>query len=76
MTDFVLMVSLRGFSNTETLCSEYKYYCEECRSKQEAHKRLVYGLSTDSTGELCNFVILGYFSSITCLLSDQSKKHI
>lgn len=29
----------RGFSNTETLCSEYKYYCEECRSKQEAHKR-------------------------------------
>uniref|UniRef100_G1QNG3 ubiquitinyl hydrolase 1 n=1 Tax=Nomascus leucogenys TaxID=61853 RepID=G1QNG3_NOMLE len=21
---------LRGFSNTETLCSEYKYYCEEC----------------------------------------------
>lgn len=30
---------LRGFSNTETLCSEYKYYCEECRSKQEAHKR-------------------------------------
>lgn len=31
---------LRGFSNTETLCSEYKYYCEECRSKQEAHKRM------------------------------------
>ncbi|KAL6083922.1 hypothetical protein STEG23_026583 [Scotinomys teguina] len=31
---------LRGFSNTETLCSEYKYYCEECRSKQEAHKRI------------------------------------
>lgn len=30
---------LRGFSNTETLCSEHKYYCEECRSKQEAHKR-------------------------------------
>ncbi|XP_043360263.1 ubiquitin carboxyl-terminal hydrolase 12 isoform X6 [Dermochelys coriacea] len=29
---------LRDFSNTETLCSEYKYYCEECRSKQEAHK--------------------------------------
>lgn len=29
----------RGFSNTETLCSEHKYYCEECRSKQEAHKR-------------------------------------
>lgn len=32
---------LRGFSNTETLCSEYKYYCEECRSKQEAHKRYI-----------------------------------
>ncbi|XP_061777164.1 ubiquitin carboxyl-terminal hydrolase 12 isoform X4 [Nerophis ophidion] len=31
---------LRGFSNTETLCSEYKYYCEECQSKQEAHKRM------------------------------------
>uniref|UniRef100_A0A2K6P569 ubiquitinyl hydrolase 1 n=1 Tax=Rhinopithecus roxellana TaxID=61622 RepID=A0A2K6P569_RHIRO len=31
---------LRGFGNTETLCSEYKYYCEECRSKQEAHKRM------------------------------------
>lgn len=31
---------LRGFSNTETLCSEHKYYCEECRSKQEAHKRM------------------------------------
>ncbi|KAG7234718.1 hypothetical protein INR49_004079 [Caranx melampygus] len=30
---------LRGFSNTETLCSEYKYYCEQCRSKQEAQKR-------------------------------------
>nr|XP_060612462.1 ubiquitin carboxyl-terminal hydrolase 12-like isoform X2 [Anolis sagrei ordinatus] len=29
---------LRGFSNTETLCSEYKYYCEQCRSKQEAQK--------------------------------------
>lgn len=30
----------RGFSNTETLCSEYKYYCEQCRSKQEAQKRM------------------------------------
>lgn len=29
---------LRGFSNTETLCSEYKYYCGECHSKEEAHK--------------------------------------
>ncbi|MGH0187992.1 UNVERIFIED_CONTAM: hypothetical protein FKN15_027483 [Acipenser sinensis] len=27
-----------GFSNTETLCSECKYYCEQCRSKQEAQK--------------------------------------
>uniref|UniRef100_A0A3B3R3M6 Ubiquitin specific peptidase 12 n=1 Tax=Paramormyrops kingsleyae TaxID=1676925 RepID=A0A3B3R3M6_9TELE len=31
---------LRGFSDTETLCSEYKYYCEQCRSKQEAQKRM------------------------------------
>lgn len=31
----------RGFSNTETLCSEYKYYCEQCRSKQEAQKRFI-----------------------------------
>ncbi|XP_069748989.1 ubiquitin carboxyl-terminal hydrolase 12-like isoform X2 [Narcine bancroftii] len=35
---------LRGFSNTETLCSEYKYYCEQCRSKQEAQKRVVFPL--------------------------------
>uniref|UniRef100_A0A8C4N0K6 ubiquitinyl hydrolase 1 n=1 Tax=Eptatretus burgeri TaxID=7764 RepID=A0A8C4N0K6_EPTBU len=28
------------FSNTETLCSEYKYYCEQCCSKQEAQKRM------------------------------------
>ncbi|KAM7290442.1 ubiquitin carboxyl-terminal hydrolase 46 isoform X2 [Ixodes scapularis] len=32
---------LRGFSNTETLCSEHKYYCENCCSKQEAQKRWV-----------------------------------
>ncbi|KAA8582701.1 hypothetical protein FQN60_006372, partial [Etheostoma spectabile] len=25
---------LRGFSNTETLCSEYKYYCEQMRVKK------------------------------------------
>ncbi|KAK6313969.1 ubiquitin carboxyl-terminal hydrolase 46 isoform X1 [Coregonus clupeaformis] len=31
---------LRDFSNTETLCSEYKYYCEICCSKQEAQKRM------------------------------------
>ena len=31
---------LRGFSSTETLCSEYKYYCEVCCSKQEATKRM------------------------------------
>lgn len=30
---------LRGFSNTETLCAEHKYYCEVCCSKQEAQKR-------------------------------------
>lgn len=34
----------RDFSNMETLCSEYKYYCETCCSKQEAQKRSV-GLS-------------------------------
>ncbi|KAK1345934.1 hypothetical protein QTO34_008399 [Cnephaeus nilssonii] len=28
------------FSNTETLCSEQKYYCETCCSKQEAQKRM------------------------------------
>ncbi|XP_035380558.1 ubiquitin carboxyl-terminal hydrolase 46 isoform X3 [Electrophorus electricus] len=31
---------LRDFSDTETLCSEYKYYCESCCSKQEAQKRM------------------------------------
>lgn len=31
---------LRGFSSTETLSSEYKYYCEVCCSKQEAQKRM------------------------------------
>ncbi|ELU08917.1 hypothetical protein CAPTEDRAFT_127326, partial [Capitella teleta] len=31
---------LRDFSSTETLCSEYKYYCEVCCSKQEAQKRM------------------------------------
>nr|XP_045038669.1 ubiquitin carboxyl-terminal hydrolase 46 isoform X1 [Desmodus rotundus] len=31
---------LRDFSNTETLCSEQKYYCETCCSKQEAQKRM------------------------------------
>uniref|UniRef100_A0A0D9RBI4 ubiquitinyl hydrolase 1 n=1 Tax=Chlorocebus sabaeus TaxID=60711 RepID=A0A0D9RBI4_CHLSB len=36
---------LRVFSNTETLCSEYKYYCEECHSKQEAHKQMKVKLS-------------------------------
>jgi len=30
---------LQAFSNTETLCSESKYYCEVCCSKQEAQKR-------------------------------------
>lgn len=34
-------LSSRDFSNTETLCSEYKYYCETCCSKQEAQKRSV-----------------------------------
>ncbi|UYV60209.1 hypothetical protein LAZ67_1000406 [Cordylochernes scorpioides] len=31
---------LRGFSDMETLCSEHKYYCENCCSKQEAQKRM------------------------------------
>lgn len=31
---------LRGFSNTETLSNEHKYYCENCCSKQEAQKRM------------------------------------
>ena len=30
----------RDFSSSETLSTEYKYYCEECCSKQEATKRL------------------------------------
>lgn len=30
---------LRVFSNTETLCCEHKYYCDNCCSKQEAQKR-------------------------------------
>lgn len=30
---------LQGFSNTETIQSENKYYCEVCRCKQEAQKR-------------------------------------
>ena len=28
------------FSTSETLTAEYKYYCEQCCSKQEATKRL------------------------------------
>ncbi|CAF4520786.1 unnamed protein product, partial [Rotaria sp. Silwood2] len=31
---------LRVFSNIETLSGESKYYCETCRSKQEATKRM------------------------------------
>ncbi|XP_053229171.1 ubiquitin carboxyl-terminal hydrolase 46-like isoform X2 [Podarcis raffonei] len=31
---------LRKFSISETLCSDQKYYCEQCRSKQEAQKRM------------------------------------
>ncbi|XP_074595587.1 ubiquitin-specific protease 12/46 [Brevipalpus obovatus] len=31
---------LRVFSNTETLSSEHKYFCENCCSKQEAQKRM------------------------------------
>lgn len=39
---FFLTVSLcRNFSCTETLCSEQKYFCETCGSKQEAQKRFI-----------------------------------
>lgn len=31
---------LKNFSCTETLCSEQKYFCEVCGSKQEAQKRM------------------------------------
>lgn len=31
---------LRCFSNTETLCSENKFECDNCRSYQEAQKRM------------------------------------
>lgn len=31
---------LQEFSNMEMLCGECKYYCETCRSKQEAEKRM------------------------------------
>lgn len=31
---------LTEFSSPETLCGEYKYYCEECWSKQEAQKQM------------------------------------
>ena len=34
------MSSFRMFSAHERLCSESKYYCEQCCSKQEATKRL------------------------------------
>ena len=32
----------RNFSCTETLCSEQKYFCETCGSKQEAQKRFAH----------------------------------
>jgi ubiquitin carboxyl-terminal hydrolase 12/46 len=31
---------LKCFSGTETLCSQYKYFCDTCCSKQEATKRM------------------------------------
>ncbi|KAJ6668572.1 hypothetical protein lerEdw1_012054 [Lerista edwardsae] len=40
LIDLVLLLIYRDFSNTETLCSEQKYYCEICCSKQEAQKRM------------------------------------
>jgi len=31
---------LRNFSSTETLCSDNKFQCDTCSTKQEAHKRM------------------------------------
>ncbi len=36
----IILIVNRLFGNSETLCSEYKYHCECCCSKQEATKRL------------------------------------
>uniref|UniRef100_A0A8C9EJF9 Ubiquitin carboxyl-terminal hydrolase 46 n=1 Tax=Pavo cristatus TaxID=9049 RepID=A0A8C9EJF9_PAVCR len=38
--ELITVFTYRDFSNTETLCSEQKYYCETCCSKQEAQKRM------------------------------------
>ncbi|RXM96187.1 Ubiquitin carboxyl-terminal hydrolase 46 [Acipenser ruthenus] len=62
---------LRDFSNTETLCSECKYYCEMCCSKQEAQKRSkidaqaieeFYGLTSDISKNSESGYILFYQS--------------
>lgn len=39
LQELIIVFIYRDFSNTETLCSEQKYYCETCCSKQEAQKR-------------------------------------
>ena len=31
---------LRNFSSTETLCSDNKFQCDTCSTKQEAHVRM------------------------------------
>ncbi|KAK2513694.1 Usp46 [Columba guinea] len=40
LQELIIVFIYRDFSNTETLCSEQKYYCETCCSKQEAQKRM------------------------------------
>jgi len=36
-----IIYCLKNFSCTETLCTEHKYFCEVCGSKQEAEKRMM-----------------------------------
>ena len=38
---------LRNFSSTETLCSDNKFQCDTCSTKQEAHVSLAHTMSSD-----------------------------
>ena len=38
---------LRNFSSTETLCSDNKFQCDTCSTKQEAHVSLTDTMSSD-----------------------------
>ena len=49
---------LQAFSNTETLCSECKYYCEVCCSKQEAQKRWVSWMFMQFSGHVVKPVMI------------------